>query len=78
MDRVCQPIAAGTGTRLKVETSISKGCGSWGPCPADPRHVVVAASDGRMESVTVEQVVGAVAGRPHLMHQRSRVFIADC
>ena len=50
----------------------------WGPCPADPRHVVVAASDGRMESVTVEQVVAAIAGRPHLMHQRSRVFIADC
>jgi hypothetical protein len=30
---------------------------------------VVAASDGRMESVTVEQVVAAIAGRPHLMHQ---------
>jgi ADP-heptose:LPS heptosyltransferase len=50
----------------------------WGPCPADPRHVVVAASDGRMESVTVEQVVAAIAGRPDLMHQLSRVFIADC
>ena len=50
----------------------------WGPCPADPRHVVVAASDGRIESVTVEQVVAAIAGRPHLMHQLRRVFIADC
>lgn len=44
----------------------------WGPCPADPRHVVVAASDGRMESVTVEQVVAAIAGRPLLMPQLSR------
>ncbi len=41
----------------------------FGPCPADPRHVVVAASDGRMESVTAEQVVAAIAGRPHLVHQ---------
>jgi hypothetical protein len=31
-----------------------------------------------MESVTVEQVVAAIAGRPDLMHQLSRVFIADC
>ena len=44
----------------------------WGPCPADPRHVVVAASDGRMESVTAEQVVVAIAGSPHLMHQLSQ------
>jgi len=44
----------------------------WGPCPADPRHVVVAASDGRMQSVTAEQVVAAIAGSPHLMHQLSR------
>lgn len=50
----------------------------WGPYPADPRHVVVAASDGKMESVTVEQVIAAIAGRPHLMQQLSRVFIADC
>jgi ADP-heptose:LPS heptosyltransferase len=41
----------------------------WGPCPADPRHVVVAASDGRMVSVTAEQVVAAIAGSAHLMHQ---------
>ena len=41
----------------------------FGPCPADPRHVVVAASDGRIESVTVEQVVAAIAGRPHLVRQ---------
>jgi heptosyltransferase II len=50
----------------------------WGPCPADPRHVVVTASDGRMESVTAEQVVAAIAGNPHLVHQLSRVSIADC
>jgi ADP-heptose:LPS heptosyltransferase len=50
----------------------------WGPCPADPRHVVVTSSDARIESVTVEQVVAAIAGSPHLMHQLSRVFIADC
>jgi ADP-heptose:LPS heptosyltransferase len=37
----------------------------WAPCPADPRHVVVKSSDGKMESVTVEQVVAAIAGRPH-------------
>jgi len=42
----------------------------WGPCPADPRHVVVAALDGRMESVTAEQVVAAIAGSPHLSPQR--------
>jgi ADP-heptose:LPS heptosyltransferase len=50
----------------------------WAPCPADPRHVVVESSDGRMVSVTVEQVVGAIAGSPHLMQQFRRVFIADC
>jgi ADP-heptose:LPS heptosyltransferase len=44
----------------------------FGPCPADPRHVVVKSSDGRMESVTVEQVVAAIAGSPHLMHQFRR------
>jgi len=43
----------------------------WGPCPADPRHVVVAASDGRMESVTVGQVVDAIAESPQLMHKLS-------
>jgi ADP-heptose:LPS heptosyltransferase len=41
----------------------------FGPCPADPRHVVVAASDGRIESVTVEQVVAAIAGSRHLVHE---------
>jgi ADP-heptose:LPS heptosyltransferase len=50
----------------------------WAPCPADPRHVVVKSSDSRMVSVTVEQVVAAIAGSPHLMQQLRRVFIADC
>ena len=43
----------------------------WGPCPADPRHVVVTSSDARIESVTVEQVVAAIAGSPHLMQHLS-------
>jgi hypothetical protein len=39
---------------------------------------VLAASDGRMESVTAEQVVAAIAGNPHLVHELSLVSIADC
>jgi ADP-heptose:LPS heptosyltransferase len=41
----------------------------WGPYPADPRHVVVAAPDGRMQSITAEQVVEAIAANPALQSQ---------
>jgi ADP-heptose:LPS heptosyltransferase len=50
----------------------------WAPCPADPRHVAVTSPDARIESITAEQVVAAIAGSPHLMHELSRVSIVDC
>ena len=33
----------------------------WGPYPPDPRHVVVAAPDGKIESITPEEVLAALA-----------------
>jgi hypothetical protein len=36
----------------------------WGPFPADSRHVVLAASDGRIQSVTVQQVVSSIDESP--------------
>jgi ADP-heptose:LPS heptosyltransferase len=36
----------------------------WGPCPPDPRHIVVAASDSRVESVTVDEVISAIGQSP--------------
>ena len=36
----------------------------WGPYPADPRHVVLAARDGRMESVTPDEVLAAINCSP--------------
>jgi ADP-heptose:LPS heptosyltransferase len=36
----------------------------WGPYPPDPRHVVVAARDARVESVTSEEVLAAINCSP--------------
>jgi ADP-heptose:LPS heptosyltransferase len=35
----------------------------WGPYPRDPRHVVVAAPDGQIESITPEEVLAALAAQ---------------
>jgi heptosyltransferase-2 len=35
----------------------------WGPYPPDPRHVVVAAPDGKIESITPEEVLAALAAQ---------------
>jgi ADP-heptose:LPS heptosyltransferase len=42
----------------------------WGPYPPDPRHIVVAASDCKMESVTVDEVISAIRQSP-IMRQLS-------
>lgn len=36
----------------------------WGPYPPDPRHVVLAAQDARVESVTSEEVLAAINCSP--------------
>jgi ADP-heptose:LPS heptosyltransferase len=36
----------------------------WGPYPPDPRHVVVTASDGKIESITSDEVLAAINCSP--------------
>jgi ADP-heptose:LPS heptosyltransferase len=69
----CGPMHIAAALRVPVVVVFRAGKPElWAPCPADPRHVTVTSSDARIESVTVEQVIGAIAGSPDLMHHLSR------
>jgi len=68
----CGPMHIAAALRVPVVVVFRAGKPQlWAPCPADPRHVAVTSPDARIESITVEQVVAAIAGNPHLVRELS-------